>query len=121
MSQERPSSNPNLKHPGGFTHVLPLTLQAGGLAPRFPVEEANVTTPTPSCYWRLFSEPRFTPPATNRGSPAISTKTFLGLTQQVQALTGMMQTIIPYIPQLAKVLVHQHPDAPQQTPQQGVP
>ncbi|RWW11299.1 hypothetical protein GW17_00025099 [Ensete ventricosum] len=36
------------------------------------------------------------------------------------ALAGMMQTIVPYIPQLAQALAHQHPDAPRQKPQLGI-
>ncbi|RZS10690.1 hypothetical protein BHM03_00041949 [Ensete ventricosum] len=121
MSQERPPSNPNSKHPGGFTYVLPPTLQTGGQAPRFPAEEANVMAPTPNRYQRLFNDPGFTPPASNLGPPAVSVEAFLSLTQHVQTLAGMVQIIIPYIPQLAQALAHQRPDAPRQTPQQGIP
>ncbi|RWW69170.1 hypothetical protein BHE74_00023256 [Ensete ventricosum] len=115
MSQERPTSNPNSEHPGGFTHILPLTLQAVGQTPHFPAEEPNTVVPTPNCYWRLLNDPRFTPPAPNRGPPAVSTEAFLDLTQQVQTLAGMMQAIVPYIPQLAQALAHQCSDAPRQT------
>ncbi|RRT61307.1 hypothetical protein B296_00027992 [Ensete ventricosum] len=69
----------------------------------------------------LFNDPGFTPPASNLGPPAVSAEAFLSLTQQVQTLVGMVQISIPYIPQLAQALAHQRPDAPRQTPQQGIP
>ncbi|RZR88775.1 hypothetical protein BHM03_00016406 [Ensete ventricosum] len=74
--------------------------------PRFPAEEANATRPTPSRYWRLFNDPGFTPPAPNP--------------EPLVMLAEMMQTTIPYIPQLAQALACQHSDAPQQMPQQGI-
>ncbi|RWW36996.1 hypothetical protein BHE74_00057942 [Ensete ventricosum] len=51
----------------------------------------------------------------------VSTEAFLGLTHQVQALAGMMQTIIPHIPQLMQMLASHQLVAPWQAPQQGVP
>ncbi|RWW81318.1 hypothetical protein BHE74_00010297 [Ensete ventricosum] len=124
MSQECPTSNPNSERPGGFTHVLPSTLQP----PRFPTEEASTVPPTPNRYWRLFNDPGLTPPAPgltplplNLEPPIVTTEAFLGLTQQVQTLTGMIQAIIPYVPQLAQALAHQRPDVPRQTLQQEVP
>ncbi|RWW51418.1 hypothetical protein BHE74_00042235 [Ensete ventricosum] len=91
MLQERPSSNPNLKHPSRLTHVPPSTLQTRGLVARFPAEEVNATTPMPNHYWRrLFNDPGFTPSTTNPGPPVVLTEAFLSLTQQVQALAGMM-------------------------------
>ncbi|RWV98764.1 hypothetical protein GW17_00038367, partial [Ensete ventricosum] len=61
MSQERPTSNPNTKHPGGSTHVFPSTLQPVGQAPRVPAEEASMILPTPNHYWRLFNDPGLAP------------------------------------------------------------
>ncbi|RZS13818.1 hypothetical protein BHM03_00045434 [Ensete ventricosum] len=128
MSQERPTINPNSEHPGGFTHILPPTLQAVGQTPCFPAEEASMVPPTPNHYWRLLNNPGLTPPAlgltpppSNLGPPVVTTEAFLGLTQQVQTLVGMIQAIVPYIPQLAQALVHQRPDAPRQTLQREVP
>ncbi|RRT78797.1 hypothetical protein B296_00026535 [Ensete ventricosum] len=112
MSQERPTSNLNSEHPGGFTHILPPTLQSTGQTPHFPTEELNTVAPTPNRYWRLFDDPRFTPPAPNPGPPALSTEAFLGLTQQVQTLVGMMQAIIPYIPQLVQALAQERSNIP---------
>ena len=37
------------------------------------------------------------------GQPIVLAEAFLSLTHQVQALIGMMQTIIPLIPQLAQL------------------
>ncbi|RRT46092.1 hypothetical protein B296_00021815 [Ensete ventricosum] len=128
MSQEHPTSNPNSKHPGGSTHVFPSTLQSVGQAPRFPAEEASTILPTPNCYWRLFNDPRLispdlglspTPPGL--GPPVVTAEVFLGLTQQVRTLTGMIQAIVPYIPQLAQASMHQHLDVPQQTLHQEAP
>ncbi|RWW11398.1 hypothetical protein GW17_00024990 [Ensete ventricosum] len=117
MSQERPMSNPNSKHPSGFTHVLPSTLQPVGQTPHFLVKEASTVPPTPNRYWRLFNDLGLTPPAPglippppNLGPPIVTTEAFLGLAQQVQTLTGMIQAIVPYIPQLAQAPVHQRPD-----------
>ncbi|RRT74119.1 hypothetical protein B296_00001691 [Ensete ventricosum] len=50
----------------------------------------------------------------------LTTEAILGLTHQVQALAGMMQTIIPYIPQLVRPMVPQQ-STPWQAPQQGRP
>ncbi|RWW41556.1 hypothetical protein BHE74_00052968 [Ensete ventricosum] len=120
MSQERPTSNPNSEHPGGFTHVLPSTLQPAELTPRFPIEEASAVPPIRNRYWRLFNDPGLTPPAPgltppNLGPPVMTTEAFLGFTQQVQTLTGMIQAIVPYIPQLAQTLTHQRTNVPRKT------
>ncbi|RRT42206.1 hypothetical protein B296_00039442 [Ensete ventricosum] len=50
MSQDRPTSNPNSEHPGGFTHVLPSTLQQVRQTPRFLTQEASKVSPTPNHY-----------------------------------------------------------------------
>ncbi|RZR92909.1 hypothetical protein BHM03_00021296 [Ensete ventricosum] len=128
MSQERPTSNPNTEHPGGSTHVFPSTLQPVGQAPRVPAEEASTILPTPNRYWRLFNDPGLAPPdpglspiTRGLGPPVVTTEAFLGLTQQVRTLTGMIQTIVPCIPQLAQAPMHQHPHIPRQTLQQEAP
>ncbi|RRT34111.1 hypothetical protein B296_00039621 [Ensete ventricosum] len=53
--------------------------------------------------------------------PVVTTEAFLGLTQQVRTLTGIIQAIVPCIPQLAQVPIHQHPHIPRQTLQQEAP
>ncbi|RZR83740.1 hypothetical protein BHM03_00010469 [Ensete ventricosum] len=128
MSQERLTSNPNSEHPGGSTHVLPSTLQPADQAPCFPEEEASTVLPTPNRYWRLFNDPRLTPPdlgltppPRSLGPPVVTAEAFLGLAQQVRTLTGMIQAIVPYIPQLAQALMHQRPYVPRQTLQQEAP
>ncbi|RWW49987.1 hypothetical protein BHE74_00043799 [Ensete ventricosum] len=128
MSQERPTSNPNSEHPGGSTHVLPSTLQSVCQAPRFLAEEASTVLPTPNRYWRLFNDPRLTPPdpgltppPPSLGPPVVTTEAFLGLAQQVRTLTGMIQAIVPYIPQLVQAPMHQRPDVPRQMLQQEAP
>ncbi|RWW60845.1 hypothetical protein BHE74_00032130 [Ensete ventricosum] len=77
--------------------------------------------PTPNRYWRLLNESGLSPPIVNPGPPPVSAEAFFDLTHQVQALAGMMQTIIPHIPQLMQMLASQQPSAPRQAPQQGVP
>ncbi|RZS22803.1 hypothetical protein BHM03_00055646 [Ensete ventricosum] len=128
MSQERLTSNPNAEHPGGSTHVFPSTLQSVGQAPHAPAEEASTMLPTPNRYWRLFNDPGLAPPdpglspiTPGLGPPVVTTEAFLGLTQQVRTLTGMIQAIVPYIPQLAQAPTHQHPHVPLQTVQQEAP
>ncbi|RWV78432.1 hypothetical protein GW17_00060608 [Ensete ventricosum] len=79
-----------------------------------PIEETSTPAPTSNRYWRLLNDPGFSPPVENPGPPPVSVEAFLGFTHQVQALAGMMQTIIPYIPQLVQML-SQHPGLPRQT------
>ncbi|RRT42712.1 hypothetical protein B296_00037407 [Ensete ventricosum] len=76
----------------------------------------------------LFNNPGLAPPdpglspiTPGLGPPVVTTKAFLSLTQQVQTLTGMIQVIVPYIPQLAQAPTHQHPHVPRQTVQQEAP
>ncbi|RZS25634.1 hypothetical protein BHM03_00058859 [Ensete ventricosum] len=128
MSQERPTSNPNTEHPGGSIHVFPSTLQTVGKAPCVPTEEASTMLPTPNRYWRLVNNPGLAPldpglsPITSGlGPPGVTTEVFLGLTQQVRTLIGMIQVIVPYIPQLAQAPTHQHPYIPRQAVQQEAP
>ncbi|RZR71603.1 hypothetical protein BHM03_00006002 [Ensete ventricosum] len=124
MSQERPTSNPNTEHPGGSIHVFPSTLQPVGQAPRVPAEEASTMLPTPNRYWRLLNDPGLAPPdprlspiTSGLGPSGVTTEAFLNLTQQVRTLTGMIQAIVPYIPQLAQAPTHQHMHIPRQTVQ----
>ncbi|RZR82623.1 hypothetical protein BHM03_00009075 [Ensete ventricosum] len=128
MSQERPTSNPNREHPGGSTHVFPSTLQPVDQVPRVPAEEASTILPTPNRYWRLFNDlglappdPRLSPITPGLGPPVVTTEAFLGLTQQVRMLTGMIQAIVPCIPQLAQASMHQHPRVPRQMLQREAP
>ncbi|RWW60669.1 hypothetical protein BHE74_00032318 [Ensete ventricosum] len=51
-------------------------------------------------YWRLLTDPGLTPPGYT-APQAITAEAFLGLAHQVQA-SGMIQAIIPHIPQLAQ-------------------
>ncbi|RWV97323.1 hypothetical protein GW17_00039893, partial [Ensete ventricosum] len=115
MSQERPFGNSGVEH-----HPEPNHPQ--------PTEEATVTVPTPNRFWRMMTDHGFPSPASNPASFVVTAEAFLGLTSQVQALAGMVQTIVPYLPQLVHSTAHQSapPTAPPQTespaaPNQGVP
>ncbi|RZR71145.1 hypothetical protein BHM03_00003868 [Ensete ventricosum] len=55
------------------------------------------------------------------GPSVVTVETFLDLTQQVRMLIGMIQVIVPYIPQMAQASIHQHLDVPRQTLQQEAP
>ncbi|RRT40697.1 hypothetical protein B296_00022342 [Ensete ventricosum] len=84
--------------------------------------------PTPNHYWRLFNylglaplDPGLSPITSGLGHPLMTTEAFLGLTQQVRALTGKIQAIVPYIPQLAQAPTHQHPHVPRQAVREETP
>ncbi|RZS29033.1 hypothetical protein BHM03_00062700 [Ensete ventricosum] len=84
--------------------------------------------PTPNRYWRLFNDPGLAPPdhrlspiTLGLRPPVVTTEVFLGLTQQVRALTGMIQSIVPYIPQLAQAPTNQHPHVPRQAVREEAP
>ncbi|RRT46911.1 hypothetical protein B296_00033752 [Ensete ventricosum] len=85
MSQERPSGNSNAKH---------------RMKPNHPPQAKEVTTsgPTPNRFWRMMTDPGFSPPVSNPSPFFVMAEAFLGLTNQVQALAGMVQTIVPYLP-----------------------
>ncbi|RZS20625.1 hypothetical protein BHM03_00053159 [Ensete ventricosum] len=85
MSQERPSGNSNAKH---------------RTEPNHPPQAKEVTTsgPTPNRFWRMMTDPGFSPPVSNPSPFFVMAEAFLGLTNQVQALAGMVQTIVPYLP-----------------------
>ncbi|RWV88212.1 hypothetical protein GW17_00049718 [Ensete ventricosum] len=115
MSQERPFGNSGAEHHPEPDH------------PR-PTEEAAVAVPTPNRFWRMMTDPGFPSPASNPAPFTVTAEAFLGLTSQVQALAGMVQTIIPYLPQLMHSTAHQSapPAAPPQiespaAPNRGVP
>ncbi|RWW87986.1 hypothetical protein BHE74_00003154 [Ensete ventricosum] len=82
-----------------------------------PAEEVAAAMPTPNRFWRMMTDPGFPSPASNPALLMVTTEAFLGLTSQVQALAGMVQTIISYLPQLVHSMVHQPapPAAPPQT------
>ncbi|RZR99086.1 hypothetical protein BHM03_00028557, partial [Ensete ventricosum] len=87
-------------------------------------EEVPATMPTPNRFWRMMTDLGFTSPASNPAPFMVTAEAFLGLTSQVQALAGMVQTIISYLPQLVHSAAHQ--PAPLQTesptaPSRGIP
>ncbi|RRT81827.1 hypothetical protein B296_00020143, partial [Ensete ventricosum] len=87
-------------------------------------EEAPAAMPTPNRFWRMMTDPGFPSPASNSAPPMVTAEAFLGLTSQVQALAGMVQTIIPYLPQLVHSTAHQPapPRAESPTaPSRGIP
>ncbi|RWW47137.1 hypothetical protein BHE74_00046897, partial [Ensete ventricosum] len=87
-------------------------------------EEAPAPMPTPNRFWRMMTDPGFPSPASNPAPPMVTAEAFLGLTSQVQALAGMVQTIIPYLPQLLHSAAHQSapPRAESPTaPGRGIP
>ncbi|RWW26868.1 hypothetical protein GW17_00008730 [Ensete ventricosum] len=103
MSQERPFGNSGTEH-----HPKPNHPQ--------PTDEAMVAVSTPNRFWRMMTDSGFPSPASNPASFVVTAKAFLGLTSQVQALAGMVQTIVPCLPQLVHSTVHQ--SAPPATPPQ---
>ncbi|RRT68223.1 hypothetical protein B296_00038482 [Ensete ventricosum] len=96
MLQEHPPSNGNAEH-----------LRESNSFPR--TKELIASAPTPNRYWRMLTDLGFSPPVVNLGPPIVTTKAFLDLTQQVQALAGMVQTIVSYLPQLIQSITSQHP------------
>ncbi|RZS13970.1 hypothetical protein BHM03_00045611 [Ensete ventricosum] len=104
MSQERPFGNAGAEH-----HPEPNHPQ--------PTEEAATAVPTPNHFWRMMTDLGFPSPASNPAPFVVTAEAFLGLTTQVQALAGMVQTIVPYLPQLMHSTAHQSapPAAPLQT------
>ncbi|RRT66579.1 hypothetical protein B296_00012312 [Ensete ventricosum] len=80
MLQERPFRNSGAKH-----HPEPNHSQ--------PTEEVTAAAPTLNRYWRMITDPRFPSPASNPALFVVTVEVFLGLTSQLQALLGMVQTI----------------------------
>ncbi|KAJ8513372.1 hypothetical protein OPV22_003806 [Ensete ventricosum] len=94
MSQERPFENSGAEH-----HSKPNHPQ--------PTEEVTTVGPTPNRFLRMMTDPGFPSPASNPASFVVTAEAFLGLTNQVQALAGMVQTIVPYMPQLIQSVTQQ--------------
>ena len=95
MSQEHltgalPEGEPSIDHPSIRLgdQSLP-TLRDGG-----------IPASTLDRYWCLFNDPRLLPPELTIGPSVVSPEAFLNLTKQVQAMTGIMQTLVPRIPQI---------------------
>ncbi|RWW00112.1 hypothetical protein GW17_00036939, partial [Ensete ventricosum] len=95
------------------------------LEPSHPhlTDEATVAVLIANHFWRMMTDPGFPSPASNLAPFVITAEAFLGLTSQVQALAGMVQTIIPYLPQLVHSTAHQTapPVAPSQTESPAAP
>ncbi|RRT33012.1 hypothetical protein B296_00044513 [Ensete ventricosum] len=81
MSPERPFGDSGMEHHPKSDH------------PR-PTEEATTAVPTPNHFWRMMTDPGFPSPVSNLALFVVMAEDFLGLTSQVQALAGMVQTII---------------------------
>ncbi|RRT55635.1 hypothetical protein B296_00024562 [Ensete ventricosum] len=94
MSQERPLGNSGAEH-----RPEPNDSQ--------PTEEVTAAGPTPNHFWRMMTDPGFPSPASNPAPFIVTTEAFLSLTSQVQALAGMVQTIVPYLPQFIHSATHQ--------------
>ncbi|RWV83948.1 hypothetical protein GW17_00054380 [Ensete ventricosum] len=87
MSQEHSLGNLNAEH---------------RTEPNHPQQAEEVTTagPTPNRFWRMMTDPGFPPSVSNPAPFVVTAEAFLGLTNQVQALASMVQTIVPYLPHL---------------------
>ncbi|RRT51958.1 hypothetical protein B296_00021086 [Ensete ventricosum] len=94
MSQERPFGNSGAEHRSEHNHSQ-------------STEEVTTAASTPNRFWRMMTDPGFPSPASNPASFVVTTEAFLGLTNQVQALAGMVQTIVPYLPQLIQSTTQQ--------------
>ncbi|RRT59337.1 hypothetical protein B296_00024024 [Ensete ventricosum] len=88
-------------------------IAAAPSAPQSGITDGGQSALTPDRYWRLFTDPGLTPPV--HASQVVTTEAFLGLTHQVQALTEMIQAIVPYIPQLTQATTP-HRSEPQRGP-----
>ncbi|RRT64032.1 hypothetical protein B296_00027059 [Ensete ventricosum] len=99
MSQEHPFGNSGAEH-----HPEPNHPQ--------PTEEVAAAVPNPNRFWRMMTDPGFPSPASNPAPFVVTAKAFLGLTSQVQALAGMVQTMVPYLPQLMQSTPIDSPDGP---------
>ncbi|RRT48657.1 hypothetical protein B296_00037161 [Ensete ventricosum] len=94
MSQERPFGKSGAEHHPEHNHPQ-------------PTEEAMVAVPTLNFFWRMMTDPGFPSPVSNPALFVVTVEVFLGLSSQVQALAGMMRTIVPYLPQLVHSTAHQ--------------
>ncbi|RRT76594.1 hypothetical protein B296_00004600 [Ensete ventricosum] len=64
--------------------------------------DGNMPSHTLGRYWSLLNDPGLTPPPPNPRISVVTPEDFKGLTNRVQAITGVLQAIIPYIPQLTQ-------------------
>ncbi|RWW18568.1 hypothetical protein GW17_00017427, partial [Ensete ventricosum] len=94
ISQERPFGNSVAEHRPELNHSQ-------------PTKEVTTAALTPNRFWRMMTDPGFPSPASNPVPFVVTVEAFLGLTSQVQALAGMVQTIVPYLPQLIQSATHQ--------------
>ncbi|RWW40013.1 hypothetical protein BHE74_00054602 [Ensete ventricosum] len=94
MSQERPLGNSSAEHRSEPNHSQ-------------PTEEVTIAAPTPNRFWRMMTDLGFPSLASNPTPFVVTAKAFLGLTNQVQALVGMVQTIVSYLPQLIQSATQQ--------------
>ncbi|RZR90809.1 hypothetical protein BHM03_00018771, partial [Ensete ventricosum] len=71
----------------------------------------------------MMTDPRFPSPASNPAPFMVTAEAFLDLTSQLQALARMVQTIVPYLPQLVHSTAHQSalPAAPPQMESPAAP
>ncbi|RZS02178.1 hypothetical protein BHM03_00032165 [Ensete ventricosum] len=93
MSQERPFGNSGAEHRSEPNHPQ-------------PAEEVTTAGTTPNRFWRMMTDLGFPSPASNPALFVITAEAFLGLTNQVQALVGVVQTIVPYLPQLIQSILN---------------
>ncbi|RZR78003.1 hypothetical protein BHM03_00003223 [Ensete ventricosum] len=77
ISQERPFENSGVEHRSEPNHSQPM-------------EEVTTAAPTPNRFWRMMTDPGFPSPASNPAPFVVTVEAFLGLTNQVQALAGMV-------------------------------
>ncbi|RWW12048.1 hypothetical protein GW17_00024303 [Ensete ventricosum] len=77
-------------------------------------EEVTTSMPTPNHFWRMMIDPGFSSSVANPAPSIVTAEAFLGLTNQVQALAGMVQTIVPYLPYLIQSITLE--SAPLMTP-----
>ncbi|RRT41990.1 hypothetical protein B296_00024710 [Ensete ventricosum] len=83
MSQECPFGNSGAEHRSEPNHSQ-------------STEEVTIAAPAPNRFWRMMTDPGFLSLASNPAPFVVTIEVFLGLTNQVQALAGMVQTIDLY-------------------------
>ncbi|RZR94830.1 hypothetical protein BHM03_00023592 [Ensete ventricosum] len=96
MSQEHPLANLNAEHRTEPNHPQ-------------QAEEVTTTGQTPNRFWRMMIDPGFPPLVSNPAPFVVTVEAFLGLTNQVQVLASMVQTIVPYLPHLIQSVTPQSP------------
>ncbi|RWW63248.1 hypothetical protein BHE74_00029586, partial [Ensete ventricosum] len=94
MSQECPFSNSGAEHRSEPNHPQ-------------PAEEVTTAGSTQNRFWRMMTDPGFPSPASNLAPFVVTAEAFLGLTNPVQALADMVQTIVSYLPQLIQSTTQQ--------------